>query len=182
MNLGAVLRKNRKERGFTLKTVAEKAEISEGFLSQVENDVSSPSVETLIRICNSIGINAGDIIREAEKKERLVVIRKAEWEKDVEIPNSGFVTRRFYTPESRQIIDSSVMVLESGSSIPGRKGIKNSQEILCVLKGTVEISCGNETAILHMGDAVHYYWSAPEKQIISNRAKGPSVVLWVGTL
>ena len=46
----------------TLKNVAEKASISEGFLSQVENDVNSPSVETLIRICNAIGINAGDLI------------------------------------------------------------------------------------------------------------------------
>ena len=182
MNLGAVLRKKRKEKGFILKAVAEKAGISEGFLSQVENDVSSPSVETLIKICNAIGTNAGDIIRDAEKKERLAVIRKAEWEEDVEIPKSGFVTRRFYTPESRHIIDSSVMVLESGASIPGRKGIKNSQEILCVLKGIVEISCGNESATLHVGDAVHYHWSAPEKQIISNKSKGLSVVLWVGTL
>jgi transcriptional regulator with XRE-family HTH domain len=182
MNLGAVLRKKRKEKGFTLKSVAEKAGISEGFLSQVENDVSSPSVETLIKICNAIGINAGDIITEAEKKERLAVIRKAEWESDVEIPKSGFITRRFYTPESRYVIDSSVMALEPGASIPGRKGIKNSQEILCVLKGTVQISCGNETATLHVGDAIHYHWSAPENQIISNKSKGLSVVLWVGTL
>jgi len=182
MNLGVVLRKKRKEKGITLKSVAEKADISEGFLSQVENDVSSPSVETLIRICNALGINAGDIIREAEKKERLVVIRKAEWEEDIELPKSGFVTRRFYTPESRHIIDSSVMVLESGASIPGRRGIKNSQEILCVLKGIVEISCGNESATLHEGDAVHYHWSVPEKQVISNKSKDLSVVLWVGTL
>jgi transcriptional regulator with XRE-family HTH domain len=182
MNLGAVLKKRRKEKGLILKSVAEKAGISEGFLSQVENDVSSPSVETLIRICNAMGINAGEIIREAEKKERLVVIRRAEWEEDIELPKSGFVTRRFYTPESRHIIDSSVMVLESGASIPGRKGIKNSQEILCVLKGSVEVSCGNETAVLHEGDAVHYYWSVPEKQVIDNKSKDLSVVLWVGTL
>lgn len=182
MNLGAVLKKKRKEKGFILKAVAEKADISEGFLSQVENDVSSPSVETLIRICNAIGINAGDIIREAEKKERLVVIRKAEWEEDIEFPKSGFVTRHFYTPESRHIIDSSVLVLESGTSIPGRKGIKNSQEILCVLKGSIEVSCGNEAAILHEGDVVHYYWSMPENQVIANKSKDLSVVLWVGTL
>lgn len=182
MNLGAVLRKKRKEKGFILKAVAEKAGISEGFLSQVENDVSSPSVETLIKICNAIGTNAGDIIRDAEKKERLAVIRKAEWEEDVEIPKSGFVTRRFYAPESRQVLDSSIMLLEPGASIPGRKGIKNSQEILCVLKGWVEISCGNEKTTLHVGDAVHYYWSVPETQVISNKSKGLSVVLWVGTL
>jgi len=181
MNLGSLLRKKRKEKGLTLKQVAEKAGISEGFLSQVENDVSSPSVDSLVKICNAIALNAGDLIREAEKKERFVVIRKSEWE-DVEIPSSKFVTRRFFAPDNRELIDSSVMALEPGASIPGRKNLKRSQEILCVLKGTVELKCGNETVDLFEGDSVHYYWSAPENQVITNKSKGLSVVLWVGTL
>ena len=59
MNIGTLIRRCRKERKLTLKIVAEKASISEGFLSQVENNVNSPSVDTLIRICNAIGVNAG---------------------------------------------------------------------------------------------------------------------------
>lgn len=181
MNLGSLLRKKRKEKGLTLKQVAAKAGISEGFLSQVENDVSSPSVDSLVKICNAIALNAGDLIREAEKKERFVVIRKSEWE-DVEIPSSKFVTRRFFAPDNRELIDSSVMALEPGASIPGRKDLKRSQEILCVLKGTVELKCGAETVDLFEGDSVHYHWSVPEKQVITNKSKGLSVVLWVGTL
>jgi quercetin dioxygenase-like cupin family protein len=111
----------------------------------------------------------------------MVVIRKAEWT-DVEIPSSGFVTRRFFSPESRDIIDSSVMAMEPGSSIPGRKNLKRSQEILCVLKGTVELNCGEETVNLFEGDAVHYYWLAPEKQVITNKSSSLAVVAWVGTL
>ncbi len=59
MNLGALLRQKRKERKLTLKVVAEKAGISEGFLSQIENDVNSPSVDTLVNICSAIGMEAG---------------------------------------------------------------------------------------------------------------------------
>ncbi len=181
MNLGSVLRKIRKEKGMTLRNVAEKSGISEGFLSQVENDVSSPSVATLVNICNAMATNAGEVISAAEKKERLVVIRKAEW-MDVEIPSSGFVTRRFFSPESREVIDSSVMAMEPGSSIPGRKNLKHSQEILCVLKGTVELVCGEETVNIFEGDVVHYYWSTPEKQVITNKSNSLAVVAWVGTL
>ena len=79
MNLGLLIRRYRKERKFTLKTVAKKAGISEGFLSQVENNVNAPSVESLVKICNSIGVNAGDLINQAKNQERLVVIRKSEW-------------------------------------------------------------------------------------------------------
>ncbi|MBN2179519.1 MAG: helix-turn-helix transcriptional regulator, partial [Deltaproteobacteria bacterium] len=89
MNLGSILRDRRKKRKLTLKTVSEKAGISEGFLSQVENDVNSPSVDTLVNICNAIGIQAGDVLKEAEKQERIVIIRQTDWQ-EVEFPASGF--------------------------------------------------------------------------------------------
>ena len=75
MNLGTVFRDYRKKRKLTLKKVATKAGISEGFLSQVENNVNSPSVETLMKICNAIGVNASDILNKIEKQERLVLLK-----------------------------------------------------------------------------------------------------------
>jgi uncharacterized cupin superfamily protein len=74
------------------------------------------------------------------------------------------------------------MAMEPGSCIPGRKNLKHSQEILCVLKGTVELICGDEIVNLFEGDAVHYYWSAPEQQVIANKSNSMAVVAWVGTL
>jgi transcriptional regulator with XRE-family HTH domain len=180
MNIGSILRQKRKEQKLILKTVAEKAGISEGFLSQVENDVNSPSVDTLIKICNAIGIEAGDVLNQANQQERLIVIRKSEW-KDVELPHTGFVTQRFFPPENRKVIDSAVLVLEPGKSIPGRKNFKNSQEVLCVLKGIVELVLSDQTLTLSEGDSIHYY-STPEKQMITNKSKRLSVVLWVGTI
>lgn len=180
MNLGSILRDRRKNKKLTLKVVAEKAGISESFLSQVENDVNSPSVSTLVNICNAVGINAGDVLKRAEKQERVVVVRKADWE-DVEFPASGFVTRRFFSPENRRIIDSSVMAIEPGAGIPARKNVKNTQEVLCVLKGTVELSHDEKIIKLDEGDSVHY-WSIQQRETISNRSNGLAVVLWVGTL
>jgi transcriptional regulator with XRE-family HTH domain len=180
MNLGLLIRRYRKERKFTLKTVAKKAGISEGFLSQVENNVNSPSVETLVKICDSIGVNAGDLINQAKNQERLVVIRKSEWD-DVDLPHTGFITRRFFSPKNRTVIDSSIIVIEQNKSIPVRQGIKNGQELLCILKGSLELIRSEGTIELSEGDAVHY-WADLEKQKITNRGKGLAVVLWVGTL
>lgn len=180
MNIGSTLRQKRKDLKLTLKSVAEKAGVSEGFLSQVENDVNSPSVYTLVKICNAMGIEAGDVLNEAKQLERIIVIRKSDW-KDVELPHTGFVTRRFLPPESRNVIDSAVLVLEPGKSIPVRKNLKNGQEVLCVLKGTIELAYSNDIYTLLEGDSVHYY-SEPEKQMITNKSKGLSVVLWIGTI
>lgn len=180
MNIGTLLRRSRKEQKMTLRIVAEKASISEGFLSQVENDVNSPSVDTLVRICNAIGIDAGDLITQASKREEIIVIRKAEWH-DIELSHTGFVTRRFFPPEERNIIDSAILVIEPGKSIPVRKNIKNGQEVLCVLMGEVELMLSEANYYLAEGDTVHYL-SNPACQKITNNSSKTSFILWVGTL
>lgn len=180
MNIGTLIRKARKDKKLTLKIVAEKASISEGFLSQVENDVNSPSVDTLIRICNAIGIDAGDLITQVNKQEKIIIIRKLEWD-DIDLSHTGFVTRRFFPPENRTVIDSSILVIEPGKSIPVRKNIKNGQEILCVLKGSVELMLSDENHPLVEGDSVHF-WSNPVNQKITNNSTTISFVLWVGTI
>jgi transcriptional regulator with XRE-family HTH domain len=164
----------------TLKTDAEKASISEGFLSQVENDVNSPSVDTLIRICNALDINAGDLLTQVSQQEKIILIRKSEWD-DMELSHTGFVTRRFFPPENRTVIDSSIIVIEPGKTIPVRKNIKNGQELLCVLKGSVDLMLSDANYTLVEGDSVHFL-SNPESQKITNNSANNSFVLWIGTL
>lgn len=179
MNLGSVLRKHRKELKLTMKEVAEKARISEGFLSQVENNVNTPSVDTLMNICSAMGINAGDILNQVEQQIKFVVIRKNDWG-DIDVPQSGFATKRFFPPDNRTVIDTAVLVINQGKSIPVRKNIRNSQELLCVMKGKVELELGDETIMLSEGDSIHY-WSIPGKEMIFGKSP-MSVVVWVGTI
>ena len=180
MNIGTLLRSSRKERKLTLKNVAEKASISEGFLSQVENDVNSPSVETLIRICKALEIDAGDLISRASRQTKVEVIRRSEWD-DIDLSHTGFVTRRFFPPDFRTGIDSAILVIERGKSIPVRKNIKNAQEVLTILKGSVELTLGPDSLDLGEGDSVHF-WSNPGNQKIANNGESTCFVLWVGTI
>jgi transcriptional regulator with XRE-family HTH domain len=180
MNLGALIRKYRKEKKLTLKVVAQKSGVSEGFMSQVENNVKSPSVETLMNICEAIGVQAGDLLNQLGAQDPLTLIRKADWE-EVDLPHTGFATRRFCSPEDRSVIDSAVLFLNPGKSLPVRKNIKNSQEIISVLQGRLDLTQADRSVVMVEGDAVHV-WTDPDKQIITNTGDGVAVVLWVGTL
>ncbi|MEW6264142.1 MAG: XRE family transcriptional regulator [Thermodesulfobacteriota bacterium] len=180
MNLGSLLRQRRKEKKLTLRIVAEKAGVSEGFMSQVENNVKSPSLETLMNICAALEVGVGDLFNQLQNKERLHLIRKSEWE-EVDLPHTGFATRRFCTPEDRTVIDSAILFLEPTKTIPVRKNIKNGQEVLCLLKGTLELVQGDRTAVLHEGDTAHF-WSDLENQRITNTGDETVIALWVGTL
>ncbi len=180
MDLGSVLKLRRKEKKLTLKTVSLRAGISEGFLSQIENNVNSPSVDTLMNICKAIGCDAGEVIQQAQNQERISILRKNDYN-DVDIPHVGFATLRFLSPELRRAIDSAVLVIEPGKSIPARQGIRNSQEVLCVLKGSLELSYQNKLITLNQGDAAHFF-TQPDDQHITNNSKSIAIALWVGTL
>ncbi len=180
MNLGFLIRQYRKKQNLTLKDVSQKAGISEGFLSQVENSVNSPSVETLMKICDALGVNAGDILNETVSQERLVVIKKDDW-KLIDVPHTGFATRRFICPENKSVIDSAILIIDPNKSIPVRKTIKNQQEVLCVLEGTLEITHSAGVFTLSKNDALHL-WSDNGKQKVTNIGKKRAVAVWVGTL
>ncbi len=180
MNIGTLLRKYRKKAKLTLRVVAEKASISEGFLSQVENDVNSPSVDTLMRICKALNVDVGELLTQASNKEKIILVRRSDWD-DIDLSHTGFVTRRFLSPEDRTVIDSSILVIEPDTAIPVRKNVKNGQEVLCVLKGEVELSLGSNSYSIAEGDSVHF-WTNPASQRITNTSKDKSYILWVGTI
>lgn len=180
MNLGGSLRRRRKAGGMTLKQVAEQAKCSEGFLSQVENNVKSPSVDTLMAICQALGADPGQVLREAQNTNRLHPVLRAEWG-DIDVPHTGFATRRFCPPEERSVMDSALIILEPGRSIPVRKDVKNGQEVLCVLEGRLELTRGDQALDMGPGDAAHFF-SEPARQSITNQGRARAVALWVGTI
>ena len=59
--------------------------------------------------------------------------------------------------------------------------MRNGQETLCLLEGSVELVHDEDVVDLHAGDSVHF-WSFPEKQKITNTSQSVAVVFWVGTL
>jgi transcriptional regulator with XRE-family HTH domain len=164
----------------TLKVVSDLTGVSEGFLSQIENNVNTPSVDTLINICNVIGINAGDVLNTVKQQEKYVMIRKPDWA-DIDIPHSGFATKRFFPPDNRTVVDTAILALKQGKSIPVRKNIRNSQEMLIVLKGKVELELGDERISLSVGDSIHF-WSNSSNQSIMGKSEDTAIVAWVGTL
>lgn len=180
MNLGSRLRWHRKQQGLTLKAVAEKAGVSEGFMSQVENNVKSPSLDTLLGISAALGVEAGALLSQLSRKEQYFMVPRGEWS-EVDVPHTGFATRRFCPPEYRSVLDSALLFIEPGKSIPVRKHIKNSQELLCVLQGRMELELGERVLPLSQGDAIHF-WPVAQRQRITNTGDDLAVAIWVGTI
>jgi transcriptional regulator with XRE-family HTH domain len=60
--LGGRIARLRKERGFTQARLSERADLSNNYLSNIENSRSIPSLETLVKLCGALGVTPNDIL------------------------------------------------------------------------------------------------------------------------
>ena len=65
--LGNELRKARTRAGLTQEELAFKAQVDRTYISMLENDKKSPTVDMLMRICKTLGTTASEIIAQVEK-------------------------------------------------------------------------------------------------------------------
>ena len=64
--LGDELRKAREAAGFTQERLAFEAELDRTYISQLENNKKSPTLDVLFRICQALGIRASELIEHVE--------------------------------------------------------------------------------------------------------------------
>lgn len=66
--LGSELRKARQAAGLSQEELAHRARISRNYVSLVELDQKSPTIETLMRVCRAMDISAGKLLLKVEKQ------------------------------------------------------------------------------------------------------------------
>ena len=88
MNIGNKIKELRIERNLTQEELANRAELSKGFISQLERNLTSPSIATLIDILQCLGTNLTEFF--AEESDEQIVFRKDDFfvKKDTELRNT----------------------------------------------------------------------------------------------
>ena len=175
MDVGERLRALRTLRRATLKSVAERAELSESFLSQVERGRANASVGSLKRIAAALGVNVADLFEpNASSARPRVLSRKAR-------PNLAFgsLGRKFVlTPRPLENLQVIVGELEAGGSTgdePYTHG--DSEELLVVLEGVLSLQLGSEVFEVETGDSIDYRSSTPHRLV--NVGDDTAEVMWI---
>ena len=68
--LGSRIAQLRKNRKITQEKLAEKAEISNNYLSNIENNHSIPSLETMIKICTALNVTPDELLLGVSKNDK----------------------------------------------------------------------------------------------------------------
>lgn len=77
MDIGLKLKELRILKGLTQEELADRAELSKGFISQIERNLTSPSIATLMDILQCLGTTTADFFTEAPDEQ--IVFGKADY-------------------------------------------------------------------------------------------------------
>src|ERR671923_675596 len=167
VDVGGRLRDIRRSRRATLRTIADRAGVSESFLSQVERGRASASIASLRRIAGALGVSVADLFEPGGPPGPRVLRREAR-------PSLAFGIlgrKLLLTPRPLQHLEVFVGELDPGGSTgaePYAHG--DSEELFVVLAGSVQLELGGELYDLEEGDSIDYRSSTPHR--VTNVGEG----------
>ena len=173
MNLGEKIKQMRNQLGLTQEELANRCELTKGYISQLENELNSPSIATLTDILSALGSNLSEFFRE-EVEEKVVFTKEEFFEKDAD-----GVKWNWLIPNAQKNMMEPVLVeLTEGAATAGDIP-HEGEEFGYVLEGRIAIVLGKNRYTCKKGEAFYYPASKPHS--IVNKGKGKAKFLWVST-
>ena len=173
MDIGAKLKELRILKGLTQEELADRAELSKGFISQLERDLTSPSIATLMDILQCLGTSIGEFFNETPE-EQIVFGKTDYFEKhDQELKNEI----KWIIPNAQKnMMEPILLTLEpGGETYPDNP--PEGEEFGYVLQGNISIHIGSKTYKAKKGES--FYFVSDKKHYLSSKAG--AVLIWVSS-
>lgn len=153
-SLGERIKALRTQQGITLRALADRAQLSAGFLSEVERNLADPSVGSLVRIADGLGVSAASLV-DAPRSDESIVVSLARQRHPVALGGSGLTVATLSTPEGSALTGHlrTYGTLATGLSGTGTD-VEEGDSIMFVVSGSAELHHVRGTASLASGDAV----------------------------
>ena len=162
VEIGRKIKQLRIQKGLTLEELASRSELTKGFLSQLERELTSPSIATLNDIVEALGSSLAEFFKE-EEQEQLVFHKK-----DFFVDEREIYTINWIVPNTQKnAMEPILMDPHSG------------EEFGYVLEGAIILMVGEEKHIVHKGET--FYLSGKSRHYLKNEKKTTAKVLWVST-
>lgn len=173
LDLGSRVRALRKSQHVTLSALAEQTGLSLGYLSKLENDLTSPTIAHLHKICEALGLTINDILAEPEEHTSVVVVHRAE-RKPLFQQNRGGLQFEALT-KGHTILQASAMTIQDDTTYDSQP--HTHDELGIVSEGEMELLAGGCTYRLAAGDSVYIH--AGTMHSCRKRSAEPCVSYWI---
>lgn len=157
MQLGKKIRDLRLRRGMTVQQLGEATGLSKGFISQVENSRTSPSLATLRDLARALETSVAYLVVEEDQVPYLV--RAAERPR---LQLGGTTSRvEVLSAQPKRNLELIHAELPPGVTAGERRHYHHGEEVILCLEGRISLTCGDHTLVLEVGDSCHYDGRVP---------------------
>lgn len=173
MDIGQKIKQLRIKNALTLEELASRSELTKGFLSQVERNLTSPSIATLNDILEALGTTLSTFFQE-EKNERVVFTKEDYFVDEREGYTVNWIVPNALKNEMEPIIVDLMPQSESQIIDP-----HDGEEFGYVLSGKIVLVEGDEEYVLKKGET--FYSKGKHTHYLKNISHAEAKVLWITT-
>ena len=173
LKIGEKIKRLRKANDLTQEELAERAYLTKGFISQLERDLTSPSIVTLKGILDVLGEELADFFRDI-KHERVLFDKNARVLSSTS--NERMEVELLVPSAHSRLMDPVLVRLEPGSSTETHLG-HEGEEFGFLLRGRITLWVDKVPYRIKKGDC--FYFSSDREHRVQNTGKLAAELLWV---
>ena len=176
MEIGSKIKRLRVRLGLTQEELAARTELTKGFISQLERDITSPSIATLMDILEALGTNVSEFF--SDREDDGVMTYAADDMFITADEEAGVTIRWLVTNAQRNALEPILVTLAPGASTEPDDP-HEGEEFGYVLSGVITLVSGEQKRKVRRGDA--FYFRPTGVHYLINTGKSEGKVLWVST-
>ncbi len=174
MELGDKIKQLRLQCDLTQEELANRCELSKGYISQLENDLTSPSIATLSDILTALGSSLKDFFTEDETEEK-IVFKDEDFIEKV----SDEMVLNWIVPNAQKNIMEPVLVTLNPLKQTQEDVPHDGEELGFVLDGEITLHLGKKKYVIKKGES--FYFKADKIHYIINTKNQKATFIWVSS-
>lgn len=171
MDIGLKIKNLRNYLNLTQEELADRCELSKGFISQLEHNKVSPSIENLETILEVLGITISDFFK--EEKEDLIVFS---YNEQNDKRYDSYLQTWLVPSAQKKMMEPIYVELDEGG-VTEKDFPHEGEEFGYVIEGEIEIHYGDRSYAVKAGDS--FYFEAKYEHYLKNISKKKSKIVWV---
>lgn len=176
MQIGKKIKRLRLKKGLTQEELGERTDLTKGYISQLERNLSSPSIDTLFSILEVLGSKPKDFFDD-EVQEQKVIYTMDDRTTFMDEENGYEV--EWLVPESNENeMEPILLTFQKAGEFKSFEP-SLSETYAYVLKGRVAVRLGKRHYFANKGESIYFY-ASDEHQIVNDN-DGVSQLLLIAT-
>lgn len=175
MQIGKKIKDLRVQKNLTQEELADRCELSKGFISQLERDLTSPSIATLIDILQCLGTDLKDFFDDTEDDQ--IAFKETDYFEKIDELLKNKIEWIIPNAQKNMMEPIRLTLSPGGSTYPDNP--HEGEEFGYILTGSIQLIIGKRVIKVKKGES--FYFTANATHYIKANEKTGATLIWIST-